>query len=111
MKKISFVLLLLSSFASADWLLNTNYHCVKSYDFNPSNGRLIYIASHDNKSYTITTKNVADDLFPDYEYNSTTGLCTSSLKSTLGLSSLDFNNLNGFIGIFVTFLMIWSIIL
>ena len=55
MRKIIFTLSFLLSFASADWLLNTTYECVKSYYVTPTTGTLYYVLSHSGATASSTT--------------------------------------------------------
>lgn len=92
MRKILLALITLASFASADWLLNTNYYCIKSYYFVPSTGSLVYVRSDTGATSTVTTKSLADDLIDGYEYNSTSQRCQKvGANNTLGLLNEDYS--------------------
>lgn len=111
MKKTILFLFIIINFANADYLFQPLNICIKDYYYKQSTGDYYIVRSDTGATVTDTTKNYGDDIFPDYEYNATTGLCSSSITTTLGLSTLDFNYLNALIGVFIAFLMVWSILL
>jgi len=95
MRKLLLTLTFLASFASvasADWLLNTNYYCIKSFYFKPSVGQLVYTRSDTGATSTTTTKNLGDDLIAGYEYNATSQTCQKiPVNNTLGLDNYDYS--------------------
>lgn len=106
MRKIIFTLSFLISFASADWLLNTTYTCVKSYYVTPATGTLYYVTSHDNATLSSTTKSLIDDLIDGYEYNATSLECSPiPPNNTLSIKNQDYSYLMALTGLLCAFLI------
>jgi len=112
MRKILLGLLVLASVASADWLLNTNYFCVKSYMFVPATGTLYYVRSDTGAQSSTTTKNLADDFIDGYEYNATSGICSKiPPNNTLGLDNYDYSSYMAITGLFTGSLLVLGLFL
>lgn len=106
MRKIIFTLSFLISFASADWLLNTSYLCVKSYYVKPATGTLYYVRSDTGATLSSTTKSLIDDLIDGYEYNSTSGNCSPiPPNNTLSIKNQDYSYLMALTGLLCAFLI------
>ncbi|WP_263833722.1 hypothetical protein [Sulfurospirillum oryzae] len=100
MKNLSLILFLCSNFLFADYLYQPSSVCVKSFYY--KSGTLYYVLSDTGVTVSTATKNLGDDIFPDYEYNITSGRCQKTQSNnTLGLSNQDFNYLSAFIGLTV----------
>lgn len=109
MKKVFLSLIVLSSFASADYLYQPTSVCIKNYYF--KNGYIYITLSDTGAVVSSGTKNLGDDIFPDYEYNATLNMCQKTpSNNTLGLSNPDFQYLNSLIGILIFALMIVSLL-
>lgn len=107
MKKVFLSLIVFASFASADYLYQPSSVCIKSYYF--KNGYIYYTLSDTGSVVSSATKNLGDDIFPDYEYNLTSNSCQKTpSNNTLGLSNPDFQYLNSIIGLLIFAMMIVS---
>lgn len=107
MKKVFLSFIVFSSFAFADYLYQPSNICVKSFYY--KNGSIYYVVSSSGSTVTATTKSLADDIFPDYEYNTTSAECKKTpSNNTLGISNPDFQYLNSIIGILIFVMMLVS---
>lgn len=110
MKKIIFSLLFVSSFLSADWMLNTSYICVNSYYVVPSSGTLYYTRSDTNATLSTTTKSLVDDLIDGYQWNKTTLRCEPiPPNNNIGLRNMDYNYLMALLGLLIGFAFLFSL--
>lgn len=109
MKKVFLSLIVFASFAFADYLYQPSNICIKSFYF--KNGSIYYVVSSSGSTMTATTKNLGDDIFPDYEYNVTSAECKKTpSNNTLGLSNPDFQYLNSIIGLLIFVMMLVSLL-
>lgn len=110
MKKLLLTLITFASFASADYLLNTTYQCIKSYYFLPASGEVLYTFANSGNIMMTTTKNLADDFIPGYQYNATTGRCELiPPNNSLGLSNDDYTYYMSLTGIICGTLLVSSV--
>lgn len=110
MKKISFLLLFLSSFSFADYLFQPLNICVKEFWFIQSSGNFAYIRSNDNVTVSGTTKNYGDDFFAGYDYNATSGRCQKvASNNSLGLSNESYTYLMGLSGLLIGFSFLFGL--
>lgn len=100
MRKIILLISFLASFASADYLMNTTYYCLKSFYFVPSTGTLYYTRSDTGITASLTTKSLADDIIDGYEYNATSNQCYKTpFNNTLKIENNDFSYMMGLTGL------------
>lgn len=100
MRKIILLISFLASFASADYLLNSSYLCLKSFYTVPSTGTLYYTRSDTGATLSTTTKSLIDDIIDGYEYNATSNQCYKSpFNNTLKIENYQFNYMIGLTGL------------
>ena len=132
MKKITVLLLFISSFLNADYLLtiikNNNSltsECIKYYDF--SNNKLYYVTSTNSQKNinlnTIQSYTIQSGYFSDLADSNTCKIVTSKLSSftltneslnihnlsSLGLSNEDLNFMFALSGILISFLFLYGL--
>jgi len=105
MKKIIFLLLLLSSFISADIIHNVSYLDAKNRCINNNyytiNQRFYYQYSKDTSTFhSSTSKNYSNTIINGYVYDTDSEKCYPDAWRVLGMSIEDFHFLNALIGLF-----------
>lgn len=109
MKRLFLTLLVCSSFLFADYLYQPSNICIKEYWY--SNGVFYYIRSDTGVTVSTTTKNLGDDVFKGYDYNTSTNECApEASNNTLGLSNEDFSYLNALIGLMIFGMLVMSLL-
>lgn len=112
MRKILLALIAFASFASADYLLNSSYICLKSYYVTPSTGTLYYVRSDTGATLSTTTKSLIDDIIDGYEYNATTNQCKKvGANNSIGLENNDYTYFMGLTGLITGTLLVTAIFL
>ena len=109
MKMLLIIFSFCSSLAFADYLYQPSNICIKDYYF--YNGSFYYVRSDTGATVSVTTKNLGDDIFSGYDYNTTTKECSpKSSNNDLGMRDEDFNLLNALIAALMFALLAWSIL-
>ena len=112
MRKILLALIAFASFASADYLMNTTYLCIKSYYYTPATGTLYYTRSDTGATASLTTKSLEDDIIDGFEYNSTTGRCQRvGANNSIGLKNDDYTYFMSLTGLITGTFLVTAIFL
>ena len=111
MKKILFLLLLLSNLLSASYLLDKDSPlCIESYYV--YNNRLYYVSSEDNETYNTREDQAASHILIGYEWDSDNEVCKPKNWLILGMDVKEWHFLEALTGVLFGFtFMIFTIYL